>query len=906
LTTDTDADGKFTAEGVILGDAYKLTPEGGTSVTVIPTSEGDDIGVIAITSGVNFKTSLIPSQSAQSSADMTELYINETYQFDLEFENTGDEDCPAPSYAITAPSGVTITGNLQGILGTIEPGVKKSVPIGVWCSAVAGDYEYKKINVTIRDGTGKTWEDSVSLRFYRETLDFNIKAEKPVSGIVISPDAKTYSFTDVTDGVVSAPRRTTGDYLVVFSGATIETETRYSLGVGVGADGAFSTFIDTSRYEPNNTEGTAVALDTQNVMAYLYKNDIDYYRVSYSNVDVPSRPTGISASAADAEVTVTWTVVDGATSYNVYRVYGSIGFRIGTSKTASYTYTVTSKGTYEYEVSAVSASGFESARSDRTEVAVTPPSTPTGVSTSVADAEVTVSWNAVTGASSYNVYRSGSQTETSTKVGASTTASYTDTVAGVGTYHYEVSAVSAGGLESVYSDRTEVAVTAPAVPTNVSASTEDGEVTVSWNAVTGASSYNISRSDSSDGTYTQVGTSTSPSYTETVGATGIYYYRVNAESAGGFESAFSDSATVTVTIDIEVTNLPETLSWLSANAVDSGYYALLLGKDETTPPQTLSYSGMNIMIVLKGKGGERTVSLEGDGSLFTVGSGVTLVLEDGATLKGHSSNTTSLVMVSLGGNLVLNDGGAISGNTVSSSPVYGGGVYVDEGTFTMNGGTISGNTIYTPASAAYGGGVYVNNGTFTMNGGTINGNTASSSYYGGGGVAVFNGTFTMSGGEISGNTASATGGGVFISGGGGGGTFTMSDGTISGNTANYGGGVFIEGTFTMNDGEISGNTASASGGGVYVKYGTSTMSGGEISGNTTSYGGGGVYADQGSFIKQSGGIIYGSNADVGLKNTANYGSAVYVNGSYAKQRNTTAGVGVRLDSWTSGSAGGWQ
>jgi hypothetical protein len=207
LTTDTDEDGKFTADGVILGDAYKLTPEGGTSVTVIPTSNGDDIGVVTITSGVNFKTSLIP---VQSSIDMTELYMNETYEFKIEFENTGDEDCPAPSYTITAPSGVDIAGTLQGILGTIEPGVKKSVPIVVKCSTMASDHEYKKINVRIEDGAGKTWDDSVSLRFYKETMGFNIKAEKPVSGILISPDTKTYSFTNVTNGTVVTPRRTSG------------------------------------------------------------------------------------------------------------------------------------------------------------------------------------------------------------------------------------------------------------------------------------------------------------------------------------------------------------------------------------------------------------------------------------------------------------------------------------------------------------------------------------------------------------------------------------------------------------------------------------------------------------------------------------------------------------------------
>jgi len=68
--------------------------------------------------------------------------------------------------------------------------------------------------------------------------------------------------------------------------------------------------------------------------------------------------------------------------------------------------------------------------------------------------------------------------------------------------------------------------------------------------------------------------------------------------------------------------------------------------------------------------------------------------------------------------------------------------------------------------------------TFTMNGGTISGNTNRNS---GGGVCVFGGraTFTMSGGTISGNTA-ASGGGVYVFDGG---TFTKTGGTIYGYSA---------------------------------------------------------------------------------------------------------------------------
>jgi hypothetical protein len=102
----------------------------------------------------------------------------------------------------------------------------------------------------------------------------------------------------------------------------------------------------------------------------------------------------------------------------------------------------------------------------------------------------------------------------------------------------------------------------------------------------------------------------------------------------------------------------------------------------------------------------------------------------------------------------------MSGATISgNNGLYGGGVYVGSGTFTMRDGEISGNT-----SSFYGGGVYVDSGTFTMSGGTISGNTVSSSSYSsnGGGVYVGGGTFTMSDGEIYGNTSYSYGGGVYV------------------------------------------------------------------------------------------------------------------------------------------------
>ena len=142
----------------------------------------------------------------------------------------------------------------------------------------------------------------------------------------------------------------------------------------------------------------------------------------------------------------------------------------------------------------------------------------------------------------------------------------------------------------------------------------------------------------------------------------------------------------------------------------------------------------------------------------------------------------------------------------------------------------------TDASGTYGRGVEVENGTFNLYKGEITGNIGGG-YCLGGGVYVAgpSSTFNLYSGEISGNWASF-GGGVEVCG-----AFNMSGGEITtNNRANYGGGVEVRGStaaFNMSGGSITNNTASCNGasegGGVLVYGGTFTVSGSaNITGNT--------------------------------------------------------------------------
>jgi hypothetical protein len=85
----------------------------------------------------------------------------------------------------------------------------------------------------------------------------------------------------------------------------------------------------------------------------------------------------------------------------------------------------------------------------------------------------------------------------------------------------------------------------PAAPTNLAATAGDSVVNLTWTASSSATSYNVKRSTTKGGPYTQVATATSPFYSDTSAVNGTtYYYVVSAVNAAG-ESANSAQVSAT-------------------------------------------------------------------------------------------------------------------------------------------------------------------------------------------------------------------------------------------------------------------------------------------------------------------------------------------------------------------------
>jgi cellulose 1,4-beta-cellobiosidase len=151
------------------------------------------------------------------------------------------------------------------------------------------------------------------------------------------------------------------------------------------------------------------------------------------------------------------------------------------------------------------------------------PSTPT-LAVTTSSGVVVLSWAAVSGASSYVVFRGTSADIVSkTAIINESSTSYTDSSAVTGTtYHYQITAANSDYQSSPSND---VFVVGPIVLSSSSSNAMD------WVGDTAAASYAVYRSDAADmsGSIELVTGVTTTNYTDsTTGLSGLYYYQVKA------------------------------------------------------------------------------------------------------------------------------------------------------------------------------------------------------------------------------------------------------------------------------------------------------------------------------------------------------------------------------------------
>ncbi|TLZ66884.1 MAG: hypothetical protein E6K12_05390 [Methanobacteriota archaeon] len=346
----------------------------------------------------------------------------------------------------------------------------------------------------------------------------------------------------------------------------------------------------------------------------------------------PGAPQGLSATAGDATVSLSWSPPssDGGsaiTNYKIYRGTSSNGEGLLTTvgNVLSYSDTSVSNGvTYYYEVSAVNSVGEGPRSNEASATPSAPPATPgapQGLTATGGDTTVALAWSAPSSdggspVTNYKVYRglsSGGETLIDT---VGNVLSYSDTGRTNGvTYYYEVSAVNSVGEGPRSNEATATPVAPPSAPQGLSATGGDATVALAWSAPSSdggspVTNYKIFRgtSPNGEGLLTTVGNVLS--YSDTTVSNGVtYYYEVSAVNSVG-EGPRSNEATATPVASATVPGAPRdlgatagdatvTLSW-SPPASDGGspitnykiYRGTVSGQLSlrTTVPNVLAYT----------------------------------------------------------------------------------------------------------------------------------------------------------------------------------------------------------------------------------------------------------------------------------------------------------------------------
>ena len=395
-----------------------------------------------------------------------------------------------------------------------------------------GNTYYYKVRALDANGTAGAWSSIVSVT-YKQTLP-----APTVTGGNDSQGRPTLKWKAVTGAAkyeVYRARSKDGDYI------------KYSTVTG-------TSYTNTSYIEDGNTYYSKVRALDANGTAGAWSSVVS---VTYKQT-LPA-PTVTGGNDAQGRPTLKWNAVSGAAKYEVYRARSMNGDYIKYSTVTGTSYTNTSYiengNTYYYKVRALDANGTAGAWSSIVSVTYRAASTGTLSAPSVtggkdSQGRPTLTWNAVTGAAKYEVYRARSKDGDYIKYSTVTGTSYTNTsyIESGNTYYYKVRALKSDGTAGAWSSVVSVTYKQTlSAPTVTGGNDAQGRPTLTWKVVTGAAKYEVYRARSKDGTYSKYSTTTGTAYTNssylTSGAT--YYYKVRALDANGNAGPYSAVVSVT-------------------------------------------------------------------------------------------------------------------------------------------------------------------------------------------------------------------------------------------------------------------------------------------------------------------------------------------------------------------------
>jgi fibronectin type 3 domain-containing protein len=330
---------------------------------------------------------------------------------------------------------------------------------------------------------------------------------------------------------------------------------------------AVTNFDDTSAVPVQVYYYWSVATNALGISA-LSPSNSGYRAAPLAPPDAPASLAASDGTYTD-KVAVTWSASATASGYLVLRspsAATNTASPIGTSATTNFNDTnVAPNVTNYYWVAATNAAGISGLSPSNSGYRASPPMPPDApASLTASDGtytdKVAVSWSASVGALGYIVIRGPTaSTSSAAPIGISLTTNYDDlTAVPDTTYYYWAAATNAAGVSGPSPSNTGYRASPPTppslpAPTGVAASdgTYSDKVRVTWNSVTGATSYLVYRSlTNSSSSATQAGTATETTYDDTAATnwpeTALYYWvkAANSQTTSVFSAVAQGSCAV--------------------------------------------------------------------------------------------------------------------------------------------------------------------------------------------------------------------------------------------------------------------------------------------------------------------------------------------------------------------------
>ena len=445
--------------------------------------------------------------------------------------------------ALEAPGGVAASDGVS------------AVHVEVAWSGVTGADSYKVYRSDTVDGTYSELGSATASPYQDTTAAPGATYHYKVKAYTVSSESLS-AFSDADtgfrsfnapDGVVATNGKSTVHVQVSWN--PVSGADTYLIFRSVSSGGTFSELGSVSASPYQDTTATPGLLYYYKVKAHASSSgaysDLSAEDDGYRKLDVPAN-VAASDGAHTGKVVITWSAVTGADSYRVLRASTSGGTysELGSATGTTFDDTTIRSGTQYYKVKAYAVSSDSYSADSAPDSGYMKLGTPGNVTATQGTHtdRVEVTWNGVISAEKYHVYRSTTIGGTYVEKTSTTDMNYTDRMADAGTaYYYKVRAHAQAYGWSDYSSAA-LGYRGLASPANLVATqgTSNDHVGLSWNGVTGAETYTVHRSDSADGTYTQLVSTASTTFNEATALPGIkYYYMVRSHSQSLGDSGFT-------------------------------------------------------------------------------------------------------------------------------------------------------------------------------------------------------------------------------------------------------------------------------------------------------------------------------------------------------------------------------